>query len=857
MPIDLAQHPKGGEWKVAAQEHRYATEWILHTLELGRPYPRHHWPSPSMPLDEPPPDHLQPVNRVDSPAPKVEPSPDEADPDDGEALLAIWEHNRRLYPGWLAVPRSLHAEFSRRTSEWESVILRNIEDSPVEKRGPRNLRSPLAAKSPAREADSGCGSGGPGKPWGTRSKQWRPRVAMAKASIGEQFIALSRELLVDARLGLDEEYFDHVEEIAYALAAHDAELGHMVRHERCLWALLAMDFDSLRRSLETWSTDHGDPFWKVRKAALLLESGIDADVRALVKQATAELRKRGSVGSDIANLSREAWASLFMDHLEGRVLERHRGRRGEELAAYARDNCDVWYEIRIYRQVLDPVPKKEEEGAFDLGSDSPRTVTFLPPARARPGRLTRRTVASFQAIRLGDVMGLPPVIVHWAVTRDMILRAAEEVFGTRPDLALRLMLRVVRNDRDKLLVKLLSRTSVARLPDATIRSVLATCNRMVKQALPRLVSVPGLGGSAPIERLRVAVEVRSRVSVRLRGEQATQAFRQALELYSDRSIGGRVWMAAPLRNALTRAWETLRPTERGELALEVLGCPIQGHDGFPQGQGNFPDPGMVLGQTEMDRPCRDAHNEREWERVVRLLVRALATQGKARVCAAIRLAHIAIWGLFSKAELGDVAKALWTVEDDASGGLPTGTELLDWAFLLLPELEVGEARDVFRRKWMAPREVESLSEQEVDAALWEIGDALRGKRQFNFVLDVLEDESAYIGELIARWSRTPVPMPRSIVDSTRVRTHRATVGCAELLMLVPVHPIVMEALFEKLKALDEAQVPALFLVPALMAGLPERRPRGPLHYAQRACVQWAARKRRRESAVLLVARCQE
>ena len=821
VPIDLAQHPKGGEWKAAGHEHRYATEWILHTLELGRPYPRHHWPSPSLPPDEPPPDYLQPVKWIDSPAPKGEPSPDEDDPVDGEGLLAIWKHNRRLYPGWLAVPRSLHAEFSRRTSDWESVILRDIEDSPVETRVQ-----------------------------GIHEILWRRRVLLQKlipavaqaarktlkdavetvAAADDRAEAIDRravhcivaELLVDARLDLDEEYFDHVEEIANAFAIHDAELGHIVQHERCLWTMLAMDFDSLRRLLEGWSTDHGDPHWKVRKAALLLESGIDTGVRTLVRQAIVELRNRGSAGREIANVSRDAWASLFMDHLKGRVPERHWERRGEEIAAYARDNCDVWYEIQIYRQVLDPVPKKEVERTFDLGSGLTTTIKLPHPARAISGRLTRQEVVSFQAIRLGDVMGLPPAIGHWAVTQGMIARAAEELFETRPDLALRLMLRAVRYDGDKLLEKLLTRTRVARLPSATVRSVLAICNKMVEQSLPPFVSVPKLGGSAPIERLRVAVEVRSRVSVRLRGEQATEAFRQALELYSDRSIGGHVWMERPLRNALTRAWEALRPTQRGEVALEVLACPIQGQDGFLRGQGDFPDPGMVLGQAEVDPPRRDADNEREWERVVRSLVSALTAQGKARAHAATRLAHIAIWGLFSEAELGDVAKALWTVEDDVGDELPTGTELFDWAFLLLPEPEVGIARDAFRRKWMAPREVVSLSDQDVDASLWKIGDALRGKQQFKFDLDLLDDESAYIGELIARWSRTPAPVPQPILPATRVRMHRATVGCAELLMGVPVPPVVMEALFKKLTVLDEAQIPALFLVPALMAGLPAR-----------------------------------
>ena len=254
-------------------------------------------------------------------------------------------------------------------------------------------------------------------------------------------------------------------------------------------------------------------------------------------------------------------------------------------------------------------------------------------------------------------MGLPPIVGFWDVTRGMIARAVEGVFAMQPDLALRLMLRVVRYDGDKLINELLSRTRVARLPGASVRSLLAICKRIAKQALPPFESVPKLGGSAPIERLRAAVEVSSRVSVRLRGEKATKAFRYVLELYSDHRIAAHALMADPLRHALMRTWEALRPVERGELALEVLACPIQGQDGFPLGECRFPDPGLVLGRSEIVPPRRTAENEQEWQRVVRVLVRALRSKGKARALAAARLTRIAIWGRFSGAETADVSNA--------------------------------------------------------------------------------------------------------------------------------------------------------------------------------------------------------
>ena len=57
--------------------------------------------------------------------------------------------------------------------------------------------------------------------------------------------------------------------------------------------------------------------------------------------------------------------------------------------------------------------------------------------------------------------------------------------------------------------------------------------------------------------------------------------------------------------------------------------------------------------------------------------------------------------------------------------LPTETGLRDWVFLLMPEPRADTAREAFGRKWIVPRDVTSLSAEEVDETLWELGDAKR------------------------------------------------------------------------------------------------------------------------------------
>ena len=60
VPIDLALHPKASEWPEHLR-HQYATKWVLHTLERGRPYDVSEWPSRPSWQHLPVPKLIQPV----------------------------------------------------------------------------------------------------------------------------------------------------------------------------------------------------------------------------------------------------------------------------------------------------------------------------------------------------------------------------------------------------------------------------------------------------------------------------------------------------------------------------------------------------------------------------------------------------------------------------------------------------------------------------------------------------------------------------------------------------------------------------------------------------------------------------
>ena len=62
VPIDLARHPQAGEWAEHLR-HQYATEWIIETLERGKPYDLMDWPNSPKRGRPDIPDYLQTCHR--------------------------------------------------------------------------------------------------------------------------------------------------------------------------------------------------------------------------------------------------------------------------------------------------------------------------------------------------------------------------------------------------------------------------------------------------------------------------------------------------------------------------------------------------------------------------------------------------------------------------------------------------------------------------------------------------------------------------------------------------------------------------------------------------------------------------
>jgi hypothetical protein len=815
VPIDLALHPKAGEWREHLR-HQYATEWLLHTLERGRPYDVSEWPSRPDQQHLPVPDPIRPVEEVVSDEPENELPENETGSllDSVKNILKIWTHNRTIYPGWLAAPASARSLMDWSTKNYESRILDVFSElTPVERLEAIHelvwrweiLLNPISSKLESAAQDVlnliDCqnrtinGSTDPGIEWNPIRKAWRT-VALA--------------LVTAARHSLDHDVFEQRIEALSPFLQDDLDVDHRIRHERCLWAMYSIDFEALNGLLKDWRTENCDPVWMMRKAAVLFETGRQDEATALAKHALTTIREMPTGDLSLAGPSRESWALWLVAQPQDYQM---RFKRWNELAPL---KCNALMERELIADAIKDNRGTEEAPSFDFGTRRGQGMSF---SNADPRG------AAYRAIRLSEVAGLPPSGDRMDVSANILRLATEKLFTSDPEMAVRLVLRVSKYDRDETLMRVLSRTRVAALSADSARALVEICNSVIEYALPQIVGTDSRGHRPVfwIERMRVAMEVLSRLVLRQEPEKVETIFNKALEYYRNDHVAREFWLDAPVRNLLNRSWETLPEDRQTARALDLLSAPIVGLDNFNTDSNNYPDPGNLL-QNALPPPARTGDNESRWQEVVSLLVRGLRTGGEARKRASCRIAPVVFWGRLTEAESSQVAQALWDEKYTSPNDLPGETLLFDWAFLLFPEPELGLAEQRFRCKWLTTSNAPQEDAPSLDDILWQIGKTISYLKDHQRSLELSEDERSYLIEVVEQWSNTPVPRHffPFVESELREPILQALIGLRTIISELQIPGPIGEKLYKKVQGLNESGSPGFGLIAGLVKALPNR-----------------------------------
>ena len=280
VPIDLAQHPEAGQWPETLR-HEYATDWLLHTLELGEPYNITRWPTSSSDRKNQIQAILQPISEQGSEQPQPEPSAtgshQSCSPDEVKKLITVWNHNRAMYPGWLTMPSRGRQQMQSNTRGWAAVILATLPSlDPIERlRAIREFvwREEILLIPRYSEVETAIEDILNSINCQERKIDGATVSNMDWISIREDYRNIAVTRITAARFRFDLAAFEKAIQAMEEFLDEDQEVRHRIRHEKCLWAIYNGELNSLKELLSDWETENSDPVWTLRKSAMFWEAG--------------------------------------------------------------------------------------------------------------------------------------------------------------------------------------------------------------------------------------------------------------------------------------------------------------------------------------------------------------------------------------------------------------------------------------------------------------------------------------------------------------------------------------------------------------------------------------------------------
>lgn len=830
VSIDLARHPKANEWP-EHQRHDNATEWILHTLERGRPYLSTDWPSPSKWNYKKIPDLLQPVVPSSSEQPLEEPDPGQKfnfgdHLGSEEKIATVWAHNRKLYPGWLTIPISQRRYMGRNTNVWEPMILKGLHKYDAQQQleilyeliwRRETLLDPILTdlESAAEKVLQRIDCKG-------RTIDEEPKGDIEWITVRANYRNVALALVTTARFRFDystfEERLNQVEEFR-----NDAsDVSQRLDHERCLWAMYSLDYRSLSELLGDWSTENCDPIWMIRKAVLLYETNQIDDAQKLTTRALSAIRRIPDDSRSVSRASREGWSLMLAAELEA-ISYWVRFSRGKDTHLFDSNSykfnqtwrelaplkCDAKSELGGYENALTPANKREITHAFDFGF---KTIPgFSLSSEGNPLYL-----AAYRTIRLSEVVGLP------APNFPALKLATDHLSIPEPEMAIRLILRAC-DDKDELLSKLLSRPRIAEMPVELVDKLINLCNGMIEYALPR-IGFPGGSGLKLFwtQRGRVAMEVLSRLVVRINTESVEKLFHEALGAYNNATIIQEHSLHPPVRNMLKRSWNSLTPQRQTARFLDLLSALILGKNSAAHTAFLYPDP-QELFRYNFSPPDRTEDNESRWQQIVSQLVQGLKKGGEVRERSFFWVLKIKSWERLTEQEAGMIAQVLWSDKSKLYFDLTEEFSLDEWVFIVLPQLELGLAEQHFRDKWLSDKQGVKSTERELANTLMQVGLAIYNLKICQAPLTISGEERSYLVDVIGKWLDTPMPdySDALIQRWSDPSISKVIYGMSMILSEIKIPIDLAEKLYQKMMDLNNAGIPAFGFIPGLSMALPD------------------------------------
>jgi hypothetical protein len=538
-----------------------------------------------------------------------------------------WQYNRDLYSRWLIAPSDVRDRIRDRTDQWLNYFVSNrTELNKVEEIDflfELNWRLEVALiptwDSLGPAFDSVLTQINPfpddiiDLPETALTPNLAPRGPTPESapkidwpSLQAKWLALSLARLRYHREERQTESFNILHARLERIKILNGDQKARLCYEQCLFSLCNLDDNKVKTSLEQWPTETPDPFWAIRKAAILAEIDKTDEAIPVAQSALAAIRSGLSdTAEHIFALSRESWAMRLVQALRpnnrglGRMAPEEliaRGelrRRSRRLKTYGCDATELmdYFEGRLEQPPPRPNPPVERNPGFHPGTYS---QTFRSAER-----FGLKLVPAYEYMRLIEEAGYPPRIGNVIYAAPLLTRAAEWFRENDPVRTQSVMLRLL---DEKLIGGYLSRHRVAALPPETVARLRSIAMTGVNQGIAKMRAMSHPEGDRDEraqEQFEAGVMLLARTCVRDMEDGLRECWDLARNLYQEPAVRSIIGFGRSLRDLFTSLIDSTSPTELVAFLPSLFRLPIPGAPGFlvPM-PDRWPDPASMVADSD-------------------------------------------------------------------------------------------------------------------------------------------------------------------------------------------------------------------------------------------------------------------
>ena len=811
MPIDLSALPQATKWPRHLRQ-RYATEWFIAALELGRPSSPARWPKPRE-VKPTPASYLEPLPELLGAEPVLEPWSPRSREMKGElseltAAVETWRANRLLYPGWLIAPEQVRSRLWEYARSWSSTfrdlaalgqVERLLAVSEYAWRIERSLM-PLVGIPDDVVIAALKSVDVVGRKVG--------ELAIEDDQKWEQILSaleiVARNVARNARFELDPATHALAVGVLERIAEHNPSIQNALTYERCLWDLANGEMAELRRKVMEWQPGDGDSLSNLRKAGLLAEL-CDFDGSCVLLERTLDRirRSRRRDIDDFTAYSLESWALYLALPFVG-TYRNDRPRftaetpepfeRWRELAVVECDAFHEWQSLRKAVRRSAPVRKKfERTVGFDLGARS--TTHNL------GNGIPESVVAAYQISVLSDVTGIPAFVDNVTLFGDGMQFAAIALSDSDHEMASQLAIRGGRSGTTKSFDIVFSRERVARFRPALVGALKGIGEKRLDyfMAISRSSEdEPWLG----FREIATAVELLSRIAVRLPDEELRGLLTLALDNYSEKVAR---WQMIRLRHEwahlVQRCIEALSSSALEAALPELFSLPLPKESADAASEA-IADPLSYISKGFKIR-SRPDDADTAWRSTISELLQSATSDDKAtRGAAVYRLFLLHQWSILTAAETESFASAIWSAPHQLDG-LPSNTNLEKWVLAILPEATPGQAPEALRAY---VDEIVQLTDWSTQRKIATVGETLAATARRGIQVELRAATSKALKALVVDWidarepSKQDAQEPFSRLDDF---SSSAAINVGAIIARVSLPKKELERLWEKAYRMDE------------------------------------------------------